>query len=552
MKGPTPQRSPAEELPELRRQLADAQAAFAALAAGQVDSITHAAGPVLLRAAQDALLRSEENFRALIEQLPDQVWVHRHGRIVYVNLSTLHALGYEREQLVGREVLDLVVPEDRPAARARMEAGYGLGERVPRYEVRMLRRDGGRVIVEVSAQRVVFDGELAILKVAHDITQRRALEAHLLVADRMASIGMLAAGVAHEINNPLAYVIANLRFVAEEIASATGIPGASGWSDALAEAQEGAARVRGIVRDLKAFSRSEDAQSAPVDLHRMLNSAANMAANEIRHCARLVKDYSLAPLAVEGNESRLGQVFLNLLVNAAQAIPDGAADRNEIRLVTRAEPDGRILVEVRDTGPGMTPQVLGRLFTPFFTTKPKGVGTGLGLSICHQIISTHGGEIRVESEPGRGTLFRVWLPPAGAEVVATRALPVMLPVGQRGRVLIVDDEILLGSAISRVLSRHHAAVVVGSGKEALQLLATDSNFDVILCDMMMPEMSGPQLYEEIAALRPELAGRMVFLSGGAFTESARAFLDRIPNLRLDKPFEIGQLLSVIAQFLLRA
>lgn len=385
---------------------------------------------------------------------------------------------------------------------------------------------------------------------------RKAMEAQLFISDRMVSMGMLAGGVAHEINNPLAYVIANLGFVGQELAGLAGrMPAqATSFADALVaikDAQEGAERIRLIVRDLNTFSRSDDAKRGPVDVHKMLDSTANMAWNEIRHRSRLVKDFAPSTLMVEGNESRLGQVFLNLLVNAAQAITEGAAEKNEIRVVTRVERDGRIAIEVRDTGTGIPPEVRGRLFTPFFTTKPAGVGTGLGLSICHKIVSTDGGEILVESKVGIGTTFRVLLPPATIEDIKVKSQPKELPGGRRGRVLIVDDEVMLGKALRRMLAPHHDAVVVTSGKEALRLIAADGEFDVVFCDLMMPEMSGPELYGAIVATYPELAKRVVFLTGGAFTESAISFLDQTYNMRIDKPFAVGQILAVVAQFVNR-
>ena len=386
---------------------------------------------------------------------------------------------------------------------------------------------------------------------------RKAMEAHLFLSDRMASMGMLAGGVAHEINNPLAYVIANLGFVAQLISEVVSkAPQQAGTlaeaSEAIKDAQQGAERVRCIVRDLKTFSRSDDAQHGPVDVHQVLNACANMAWNEIRHRSRLVKDYATASLMAEGNDSHIGQVFLNLLVNAAQAIPEGAADKNEIRISTRLESDGRILIEVRDSGPGMTPEVRARLFTPFFTTKPAGIGTGLGLSICHKIVSSHGGEIQVESELGRGTTFRVWLPAVTGDVIAEKTVAAKSPATRRGRVLIVDDELMLAKALRRIIAPHHDAEVVTSGSEALRLISLSTEYDVVFCDLMMPEMTGPEAYQAIARLRPELLRRIVFMTGGVFTEKAAAFLERTPNLRIEKPFATGQVLSIVAQFIDRA
>ena len=244
----------------LRRELAETKAAFAALATGQVDSIIDPAGPLLLREAQAALHRSEENFRALIEQLPDQVWVHQAGRVVYVNRTTLQSLGYASSELIGEGLLELVLPEDRELVRARLTAGTEVGKETERYEARVRCRDGSTVVLQISAQGVLFDGQPAALAVAHDITKRKDLEAQLVVGDRMASIGMLAAGVAHEINNPLAYVLANLRFVAEAMHKQKTLAPCGALDEAataVAEAQEGAERVNGIVRDLKAFARAE-------------------------------------------------------------------------------------------------------------------------------------------------------------------------------------------------------------------------------------------------------------------------------------------------------
>ncbi|WP_239470466.1 sensor histidine kinase [Archangium violaceum] len=238
----------------------------------------------------------------------------------------------------------------------------------------------------------------------------------LLFADRLATVGQLAASVGHEINNPLAFILGNLGYVREELGR-QGTPSSlerEEWLEALAEAQEGAERVRLLVQDLKLLSRADDAGSEAVDLGAVLRSASKMAAHEIRLRARLVMQSEGVP-RVHGNAARLCQVFLNLLLNAAHAITPGAVERNEIRLIARRGEGSRVLVEVSDTGCGIPPENLERIFRPFFTTKPAGVGSGLGLSVCHRIITAHGGDLSVESEPGRGTTFRVSLPVHSAE-----------------------------------------------------------------------------------------------------------------------------------------
>jgi signal transduction histidine kinase len=217
--------------------------------------------------------------------------------------------------------------------------------------------------------------------------------------------------VAHEINNPLAYVVAALQFLERELEELGGGLPRERVEDArraLADAREGARRVTDVVRGLKTFSRSDEERVGPVDVHPVLESSINLAWNELKHRARLVRDLGETP-PVAANESRLGQVFLNLLINAAQAIPEGRVDVNEIRVRTRTDAAGRAVVEVSDTGQGIAPDVARHVFDPFFTTKPIGQGTGLGLDIVRRLVRHNEGDIDVESRPGR-TEFRVSLP----------------------------------------------------------------------------------------------------------------------------------------------
>jgi CheY-like chemotaxis protein len=264
----------------------------------------------------------------------------------------------------------------------------------------------------------------------------------------------------------------------------------------------------------------------------------------MRHRASLVRDYGELPL-VEANEASLGQVCLNLLINAAQAIPEGRVDDNEIRVTTYTDRDGRAVVEVRDTGGGIPPEIMGRIFDPFFTTKPIGLGTGLGLSICHRLVTSLGGEISVESEVGVGSIFRFAIPGAPRARLTRRAISAPLPVVRAARILVVDDEPGVGVAVQRMVAPPHHVTTVTSGEEALALVAAGQRYDVILCDVMMPNMTGMQLHEELVRVAPELAERMVFITGGAFTPSAKKFLEDIPNDVLEKPFDFKQLAATI-------
>jgi CheY-like chemotaxis protein/two-component sensor histidine kinase len=347
--------------------------------------------------------------------------------------------------------------------------------------------------------------------------------------------------VAHEINNPLAIVVGNLDVAMERLAAfgrgGTSLPEVE---QVLHDAQEAAERVRIIVRDLKMLSRTgDDEHHGPLDVHRVLDSALRMAANEVRHRARLVRQYGEVS-QVEGNEARLGQLFINLIINAAQAIQEGRADANEIRIVTRPSGDGAVVVEVHDTGCGIPHDSLKHIFDAFYTTKPVGIGTGLGLAICHRIVTTHNGSIAVESEVGRGTVFLTTLPAARSPAAAV-PVPEPARATRRARILVVDDEQGLCAAIKRMLETEHDVIALSSAREALQLIKGGAAFDLILCDLMMPEMTGMDLHAELLQASPDHAAKMTFMTGGAFTENAGRFLEQHPGRSIDKPFKPASL-----------
>lgn len=428
--------------------------------------------------------------------------------------------------------------------------------------------------IQAGASDFIVKGKLARLNSAverelRDVAlraERSKMQDQLLISDRMASVGTLAAGVAHEINNPLTALVANLDFVSEDLfkliedvrASGSapvnaGLSGdATAWmvtrlrelEDPLNDARESADRIRHIVRDLKIFSRSDEDRRGPVEVRRVMESSLRMAWNEIRHRARLVEDYGDVP-PVEGNEGRLGQVFLNLIVNAAQAIPEGRSADNEIRVVTKQDGDGRVVVEISDTGAGIPESAISRIFDPFFTTKPVGVGTGLGLAICHRIVTALGGRLTVESRIGQGTVFRTVLPAATGADVDVPAAPALVVPGRSGRILVVDDEPMLGTIVQRMLSPEHEVLATTSARDAIDRVSRGERFDIILCDLMMPEVTGMDLHAELLRLAPEQAEKVIFMTGGAFTSRAREFLDQIRNPLVEKPFDAASLRALV-------
>src|SRR5436305_3072799 len=378
--------------------------------------------------------------------------------------------------------------------------------------------------------------------------EREHLLDRLVASERTASMGTLSAGIAHEINNPLASVVANLALLAEQLPEAVKKPALMAeLREAVAEAQRGADRVAQIVRGLKVFSRGDDERRRALDLAQVADSALRLVANELRHTARVVREFKPAP-PVEASETHLVQVFVNLVLNAAQSIPAGDAENNEVRVSIRPGGSGQVVAEVADTGAGMSADVLARVFDPFFTTRRVGDGVGLGLSICHGIVTSLGGRIEAKSEPGKGSLFRMTLPAARASVAAERE-PSLAP-RKRGRILLVEDDPLVARAVQRILGDEHEVTSVSGGRAALRALA-EATYDAILCDLMMPEMSGMELHAELSRTRPELIEQMAFLSGGAFTEAAREFLARVPNPQIEKPFDPKTLRELVGRLLAR-
>jgi CheY-like chemotaxis protein/two-component sensor histidine kinase len=324
------------------------------------------------------------------------------------------------------------------------------------------------------------------------------------------------------------------------------------FSARLRDALDGSERIRGIVLNVKTFSRASDEHRTYVDVRSVLDSSIKVVMSEIRQRARLVKEYDNVPLVL-ANPGQLGQVFLNLLLNAAHAIEPDEPEVNVIRVVTKTSPGGDIVIEVSDTGTGIPPEAQPRIFDPFFTTKPIGVGTGLGLSVCHGIVRSLGGSITVESEVLQGSTFRVVLPRA-PERAASTPKPASSPTPEvRGRILIIDDEPKVAEALRDLFGTIHETKIVISGSEALALLTQepdDQHFDVILCDLHMPDISGMELHQKLAESRPATAARMIFMTGGTFSERSREFLSRVSNPCIDKPIDFSRLRELLAKRIL--
>jgi signal transduction histidine kinase/ActR/RegA family two-component response regulator len=377
-----------------------------------------------------------------------------------------------------------------------------------------------------------------------ELTETRAT---LVRAERLSALGQLSASIGHEINNPLSYVIGNLEFVSKELQD---LEPSQAVTEALRDASSGAERIRRIVHELRAFVRGSDRDRRElVELGDVLGGAIKLVWGELRHRARLERDIRPLPRLV-ADPIRLTQVFVNVLMNAVQAIPEernGQLD-SVITVRTRVLDDNSVSVEIVDSGVGIPEENQPRLFEPFFSTKPFDKGTGLGLFVSHGIVSALGGRIDVESQVGKGTLVRIVLP-VGQESSLPIARPSSIPPPSvKGRrLLVIDDDVLVARTLARMLKQHEVEVAT-SGRDALKRLAENgTNYDLVLCDLMMPDVTGMDVYEEVERLYPSLASKFVFISGGGITERSRKFLELHAECVLSKPIDGKKLDRILAR-----
>lgn len=409
-------------------------------------------------------------------------------------------------------------------------------------------------------------------KLRDEMSERLRMEQELRESQKLQALGRLSEGMRHEINNPLCFVAGNLEFIDEEIEDmadelADELDGGrlEEIRGAIGEAMTGAERIQNILRDVKLYAQADDGAGDPIDVNQVLDTAIALVGDDVKHRAALVVDAGHLP-PILGEARRLEQVFFNLLLNASQAIAPGQAERNEIRVTTSSEPSGFAVIEIRDTGEGIAQEQRDRVFEPFYTTRPVGQGTGLGLSICRSVVVAFGGTLLIDSEVGRGTVVTVRLPLASGQMtpdaVECATCAVTAPGisqdeasdglgGLRGlRILLVDDEPLVLELLKRSL-RDHMVHLARDGRQALEILAArsaDEPIDLVFCDLMMPDMSGMELYQHLSRDDPALTERIVFITGGAFNPHIREFLKNAGNHCIEKPFSRSEILRVVQAY----
>jgi signal transduction histidine kinase/CheY-like chemotaxis protein len=393
-------------------------------------------------------------------------------------------------------------------------------------------------------------------------------QSKLLHNGKLIAIGQMASSVAHEINNPASWVAVSLDVLSQRVTEARALLGDPAldagamrqrlgrtidqMDQLVGQASEGMERIRGVAGDLRIFSRADGDAFEAVPLNEVVEAACRFAAPSFRGSARVRLQLDPAGPVVDGSRGRLAQVVTNLLLNAAQAVGQQGARGDDVTVRTRIDGSVALLV-VDDAGPGVPPELLGRIFEPFFTTKAPELGTGLGLSLVSDIVNRHRGSVHVSTADAGGARFEVRLPlclttPDRATVQP--ALPERND-GARPRVLIVDDEVRLLRSYELLLQSTHDVVTSSGGEAAWKILEGDRQFDVVLCDLQMPDMNGIQLFEKATGLAPELAERFLFSTGGGIQPNIREFIATTRLPVLEKPIRVEALLERLRTMTLR-
>lgn len=491
------------------------------------------------------LLKERDGLGALIESFPDGIIIHHRGTIVFINKCMKTFLKHSGGDLVGTQLIDLVGSLHVENVNQRLE-NFNENSSIRNLPMEISFRMFGTddlFYSECTSMQFNFNGKPSVAVVVRDLSDRKQYEKHLLETDRLTSLGLLAAGVGHEINNPLCSIMLKLEIIGQSLRGNVDPIVAKN----LVGVDEGLTRIQTIVRDLKNLSRQGDKETIEnVDIAKSLTAAISIAKNEIHHRAELELDIlSLQPVKADG--PRLCQLFLNLIINSAQAIESGNAAGNKICIKAYNDRDN-VLVEITDTGRGIPAVIMQNMFKPFFTTKPIGQGTGLGLSICQSIVSRYGGRISFVSEMGVGTTFKVAFP-AAVESLSKNAEPenasIKPVVTDKKRVLIIDDDGFLLEALTAVISTKYITTSKLEATEALDLIIAGNEFDVIICDLMMPNMDGIEFYNRLKMVKSHLCENVMFLTGGSFTDRADEFLSQ-PGIKFSqKPIRSRELLGII-------
>jgi len=479
---------------------------------------------------QETLARSEARYRNLIESASDAiVTLDANGRFTTVNHAAEIVSGYRRGELVGLWFAPLLPDDELPKALANFQKA--LAGETGLFESQFYRKDGEIRFISITYSTPQKDEE--VLCLIRDVTDQKMLQEQLIQSEKMSAIGQLVSGVAHELNNPLAGISA----FAQLLLSEKRFPPDQRTAAEMIYAE--ARRASRIVQNLLTFARQHKPERTPTQVNQVLDDTLELRGYELRvRGIDVQRDYDEQVPETMADAHQLQQVFLNLITNAEQAMERSERDKQRLTVRTRRAGD-MLRIDIEDTGPGIPPNLLERIFNPFFTTKPTGSGTGLGLSISLGIVREHEGRIWAENA-AQGARFVIELP-----IIAPRttgdspAVPPTIPVTDRLHILVIDDEASVRVALQRYLSsRGHEVETTASGKEALARMREDA-FDAVIVDMRMPDLSGEQLFQELKARDESYAERVIFTTGQLVDDSVRSFLASTGRPCVPKPFEFG-------------
>ncbi len=501
-----------------------------------------------LKRREVELHNSEQRFRTITESLPVLINTSREGRILYASPPAAELLRLSPEQLRQRDVQEFIVsPDDYQALIKQLRETGKLVD----FELTVRRGDGSTFAAATTSQRIIYDGHNALVSTLTDLSQRKAAEAEIArqrdalhQAEKLSALGSLLAGVAHELNNPLAIVLGQAHQLEREISQPASLQRAS-------RIRAAAERCARIVKNFLAMARQRPAERCPVDLNTLIGSALELTDYGLRaNDIQVTRDLDPQLPLLQADPDQFNQLLLNLIVNAQQALMTRPVPRR-LTLTTRCTGDPPMIeLTVTDNGPGIPAEIRSRIFEPFFTTKPVGMGTGVGLSLCHGIVSAHDGEIQAMDAPDGGARIVIRLPPGTMTVAAVSAQPEEAPLPATDkRVLIIDDEPEIAELLAEILDRAgYHTTRAASGHQALGLLAAQS-FDVIVSDLRMPDLDGPGLYRELCRHHPELSKRLLFVTGDSLGLPTLPTHDEVPVI--EKPFAAEEIRRAVADLLAR-
>jgi PAS domain S-box-containing protein len=489
---------------------------------------------------------SDETLRMVLDCAPDAIAIMGGPIVLYMSLPGARMLGFEKPaDVIGRSLAEWLAPEEFSVASDRIDEVMrtSLPNELKEYRVR--RADGRVLLIEVASAPIIYEGAPAVLSFARDVTERKALERQVAESARLAALGRLSAGVAHELNNPLTHLVLavdGLRRTLGSMGSRNPAAALAVTRDRLEQIAQDIDRMVLVARELRLFASPQPGSRRAVDLRQPLEAALSAVRDTHPAAAHMTVESRFEDVpAVDACPLRIEQVFVNLLNNAFDSLGD-VTDEDRVVTIELVPAGDAVAVRVSDRGPGIPVDMLERVFEPFFTTKAYGRGAGLGLAISRSIVQVLGGNMTVASAAGRGTAFTVTLPVWRLPAPATETRSPL--ACKRLRVLVVDDEPAIGGALAASLEEHQVEVA-GSAAEALALLARDPGFDVILCDIVMPEASGVEFHRSLAATNPGLCRRIVFMTGATLGTDEGKTLAALPNTVLEKPFDLGRLERVL-------